>query len=73
MPSHARLVAFEMIIPDQSDNLGMSMVDLTARVLYGGCDRIEGQFRNLFAQSGLSLRPVIPVEGTMHVLEAVPV
>lgn len=73
MPPHARLAAFEMIIPDQRDNLGMSMADLTARVLYGGCDRTEQQFRNLFAQAGLSLRRVIPVEGTMHALEAVPV
>lgn len=72
MPAHARLAAFEMIIPEGRDNLAMSMADLTARVLYGGCDRTEAQFRNLFAQAGLHLTRVVPVEGTMHVLEAVP-
>jgi hypothetical protein len=39
MPTHARLAVFEMIIPEGRDNLGMSMADLTARVLYGGRDR----------------------------------
>lgn len=72
MPAYARLAAFELIIPDQRDNLQMSMADLTARVLYGGCDRTEGQFRDLFAQAGLRLRRAIPVEGSLHVLEAVP-
>ncbi|MGE5462599.1 MAG: methyltransferase [Syntrophothermus sp.] len=72
MPAYARLAAFEMVIPAERDNLGMSMADLTARVLYGGCDRTEQQFRDLFARAGLRLRRLIPVEGTMHVLEAVP-
>lgn len=72
MPAHARLAAFEMIVPEQRDNLAMSMADLTARVLYGGCDRTEQQFQNLFGKAGLRLARVIPVEGTMHVLEAVP-
>ena len=72
MPDHARLAAFEMIIPEGRDNLAMSTADLTARVLYGGCDRTEQQFRDLFARAGLHLTRVIPVEATMHALEAVP-
>ncbi len=73
MSDHSRLAAFEMIIPEQRDILGMSMADLTARLVYGGCDRTEKQFRDLFAQADLQLTKVIFVEGTMHVLEAVPV
>jgi hypothetical protein len=72
MPAHGKLVAFEMILPDQRDNLLMNMADLTARVLYGGCDRTEQQFRELFSQAELQLTNSILVEGTMHALEAIP-
>ena len=73
MPAHSRLAAFEMIIPEGRDNLAMSMADVTARVLYGGCDRTEQQFRDLFAEAGLHLTRLIPVEATMYAVEAVPV
>jgi hypothetical protein len=72
MPAHGKLVAFEMILPNKRDILTMCMADLTARVLYGGCDRTEQQFRELFAGAGLKLTNIIPVEATMHALEAIP-
>ncbi len=73
MHANSRLVAYEMVIPEARDNLAMSMADLTARVVYGGCDRTEKQFRSLFSQAGLELKRAIFVSGTMHALEAIPV
>lgn len=74
MPAHARLAAFEMVMPEQRDNLALNTADLTARVLYGGRDRTEREFAELFAQAGLRHTRTLPPApgGAISILEAGP-
>jgi len=64
------LLAAEMLVPAARDHALMSMADLTARLLYGGCDRTQDEFAGLFARAGLSYVRSIPVHGTLAILEA---
>jgi hypothetical protein len=71
MKRTSRLVAYEMVVPEARDHLGLCMANVVARVLYGGLDRSEAEFRALFAAAGLRLVRSIPLEG-LCVLEAEP-
>lgn len=53
MGEDAKLVAFEMVMPEGRDHIGMCTADLVARVLYGGRDRTESEFKSLFERAGL--------------------
>lgn len=72
MSPNSKLVAFEMLIPEQRDSLAMSTADLIARVVYGGRDRTEREYAGLFAQAGLRHTRSIRVNEVMFGLEAVP-
>lgn len=73
MKPQSTLLAKEMIVPAARDHLPMNLADLTARVLYGGRDRTEREFAELFQQAGLRHLRTIPTTGTLAFLEAVPV
>lgn len=71
MGPRSKLVCYEMVVPEARDHLGLCMANVVARVLYGGLDRTEGEFKSLFAAAGLRLARTIPLEG-LSVLEAEP-
>ena len=63
MLPHSRLFCFEMMIPPGRDHPMMALADITARVVYGGKDRTEDEFRALVLQAGLRWQGATPVEG----------
>jgi hypothetical protein len=64
----ARLVCFEIVLPPGKDDPVLALADMTARVVYGGRDRSEQEFRELFAGSGLELLSAVPFDGAMRAL-----
>jgi hypothetical protein len=72
MSPGARLAAKEMIVPEGRDDVLMAMADLTAGLLYGGRDRTEREFAELFARAGLRHTRTILAGGKTAFLEAVP-
>lgn len=79
MADDARIVVIEPLAPER-EHLGESpgddvviASDLNMLVNTGGRERTETQFRALFAAAGLRLERILPVPGTMPLLEAVAV
>jgi len=73
IPIGGKLLCFEIVMPPERDDPARALADLTARVVYGGQDRTEEDFRSLFRDCGFALQRVIATEGTTVGLEAVPV
>jgi O-methyltransferase domain len=71
MPSTARLLLIESVMPEgDTPHLSKSM-DIAMLVALGGQERTVPEYRALLGQSGLELRRVIPAGSTMSVFEAV--
>lgn len=66
----ARLVCFEMVVPDDHADPMLALADMTARVVYGGRDRTAGEFRELLARAGLACQAIRPVDGAVHAITA---
>jgi ubiquinone/menaquinone biosynthesis C-methylase UbiE len=77
MPAHGRLLVIERVMPDRLRVSGADQSaarsDLHMLVAHGTRERTEAEFRQLLAQSGFSLRSLVPAGGGLSVVEAVPV
>ncbi|MBS1724726.1 MAG: hypothetical protein JSS66_17430 [Armatimonadetes bacterium] len=73
MPSHGKLVAYEMVMPETRDHAALCTADLLARAVYGGRDRTKAEFSDLFATAGLRLTRGISVRDPLQALEGEPV
>lgn len=49
-----RLLCFELVLPPQRDDPARALADLTARVVYGGRDRTEDEYRTLLRAGGFA-------------------
>jgi hypothetical protein len=67
MPAHARLMAMEQCIPPGPAQAPTAALDLHTMVVYGGRDRTEAQYRDLYARAGLRLTEALPAGGPFAV------
>ena len=76
LPSGGRLLLVERLMPESpgmtDDDKAHAMSDLNMLRGPGGCERTEGQYRELLRQSGFDLAVVYPA-GRFNVIEARPV
>lgn len=71
-PDDALVVAEMLTIPGQPDPV-ISMVDMVMMSLFGNArQRTEGEYRELFAASGLRLSRVIPTTSAFSLIQAKP-
>jgi SAM-dependent methyltransferase len=72
-----RLLVLEVVLPATIDRADprvekMLMADLNMLAVTGGRERSETEWRSLLDSGGFELRRVVPVPGTISVLEAAP-
>jgi hypothetical protein len=76
LPSHGRLLLVERLMPEMpnasDEDKAHAMSDLNMMCGPGGCERTQGQYRELFEKSGFDLAAVYPA-GRFNVIEACPV
>ena len=72
MPSSAKLLLLEMVIPPGSDPFFGKLLDLEMLVCFGGQERTEEEYRELLTATGFRLTRVIPSRTPSSILEAVP-
>ena len=70
---NARLIVIDRVMPEKPEpsacNLSVVMSDLNMLSGIGGCERTEGEFRNLLAKGGFRIERVVPA-GRYCVIEA---
>jgi hypothetical protein len=72
MTPNARVLVVEHVLPPPGVPSFGKLLDLEMLVLTaGGRERTEAEFRDLFAQAGLRLTRVVPLEAPVSVVEAV--
>ncbi len=69
MPQGARLLAVESVL-DTPCSPDQALLDLTMLLLSGGMEREEASYRSLFASAGLQVERVIPLPGSLTIMEA---
>ena len=67
-----RLLAVEIIV-DSHCSQEQALLDLAMLLLLGGMEREEASYRSLFASAGLQLERLIPIPGSLTIMEAVSV
>jgi SAM-dependent methyltransferase len=76
LPNGGKLLLVERLMPESpgmaDDDKAHAMSDLNMLCGPGGCERTEGQYRELLEQSGFALAAVYPA-GRFNVIEARPV
>ncbi len=74
MPAQGRLLVVEQVLTADEDPASWvsKFMDLHMLVLFGGQERTESEFRELFRAAGFELRRVIPTGPALSILEAVP-
>ena len=69
----ARLIVIDRVMPEKPEpnacNLSVVMSDLNMLSGIGGCERTEGEFRDLLAKGGFRMECVVPA-GRYCVIEA---
>ena len=62
-----------MVVTDEPGPTPAKMLDIEMLVITaGGKERTRDEFAELFASSGLRLNRIVPTEGTICIIEAVP-
>ena len=72
MPSSAKLLLVEMVIPPGNDPFFGKLLDLEMLVCFGGQERTEEEYRELLSATGFELTRVVPTRTPSSILEAVP-
>ncbi|WP_327151772.1 methyltransferase [Nocardia sp. NBC_01329] len=72
MPSTARLLVIELVLPEQDRPHPGNFIDLEMLVNTGGRERTESEYRALLSDSGFTLLSCTPTMSPENVLEAVP-
>jgi hypothetical protein len=68
-----RLVAIEMVVPEQIQPDFVHVMDLNMLVMTGGQERTAQEYETLFAKAGFRLSRVVPTASPFSVIEARPV
>jgi hypothetical protein len=73
LPTDGRVLVCEMVVTDELGPTPAKILDILMLVItMGGKERTKGEFAELFASSGLRLNRIVPTEGPICVIEAVP-
>jgi hypothetical protein len=73
LPTDGRVLVCEMVVTDEPGPTPAKILDILMLVItMGGKERTEDEFAELFASSGLRLNRIVPTEGPICVIEAVP-
>jgi hypothetical protein len=72
MPSWAKLLLVEYVLPEGDGASFAKLLDLNMMVMLGGRERTEAEYRKLFAAHGFRLTCVVPTAGDVSVVEARP-
>ena len=67
-----RLIVVDNVIPPGNDFHPGKFLDLQMLIFPGGCERTEGQFRDLFAAAGWKLTRIIPTRVPESIIEGIP-
>jgi O-methyltransferase domain len=73
LPTDGRVLVCEMVVTDEPGPTPAKILDILMLVItMGGKERTKDEFAELFASSGLRLNRIVPTEGPICVIEAVP-
>jgi SAM-dependent methyltransferase len=76
IPVNGKLLIVERVMPARMEatpeHLSASLADLNVLVLTSGRERTASEYADLLATSGFELRRILPITGTVSVIEAVP-
>ena len=73
LPTDGRVLVCEMVVTDEPGPTPAKMLDIEMLVITaGGKERTKDDFAELLASSGLRLNRIVPTEGTICIIEAVP-
>ena len=73
LPTDGRVLVCEMVVTDEPGPTSAKLLDIMMLVItMGGKERTKDEFAELFASSGLRLNCIVPTEGPICVIEAVP-
>ena len=73
LPTDGRVLICEMVVTDEPGPTPAKMLDIEMLVITaGGKERTKDDFAELLASSGLQLNRIVPTEGTICIIEAVP-
>jgi len=73
LPTDGRVLVCEMVVTDEPGPTPAKILDILMLVItMGGKERTKDEFAELFASSGLRLDRIVPTEGPICVIEAVP-
>ncbi len=67
---NARVLLFEMVVPEGNASNFSVIQDLEMLVSPGGVERTEAEYRDLLEQAGFKLRRVIPTKSPFSIVEA---
>jgi hypothetical protein len=69
LPADGRLLVAESVIPPGNEPSFGKWLDLTMRVMPGGKERTEAEYRELFRQAGFRLASITPTAAEVSVIE----
>jgi hypothetical protein len=73
LPTDGRVLVCEMVVTDEPGPTPAKMLDIEMLVITaGGKERTKDEFAELLASCGLQLNRIVPTEGTICIIEAVP-
>ena len=73
MAGKGKLLLAETIMTPGNDPEFGKWLDLAMLVYAGGCERTEGEYRDLLATGGFQLTRIVPTQSPLSLMEAVPV
>ena len=73
MAGKGKLLLAEMVMPPGNDPEFGKWLDLCMLVFTGGCERTEGEYRELLSAAGFRLNRIVPTPSPVSMIEAVPV
>ena len=71
MPTHAKLLIVEMVVPEGNEPHFSKLMDLGMLVLPGGVERTRAEYHTLLAGAGLRLDHIIPTQTALSIIQAV--
>jgi hypothetical protein len=67
---NGKLLLFEMVLPPADEPHLAKLLDVEMLLFPGGHERTPEQYHQLFSESGLQLRGIIPTKSPMSIVEA---
>lgn len=70
MPSNAKLLIVESVIPPGNEPFGGKFLDLVMLLIPGGKERTEDEYRTLLDEAGFEITRVVPTSSEVSIVEA---